>query len=111
MFERELEIANELMDRLRAPVERLHDSDPGLATYMRRAAYRLSLTLDEARWEDEREQGRLVERAEEHVAELFGALNLAESWGLMEDDALHAARLLLDAELALLGRAPVRMAN
>jgi hypothetical protein len=111
MFERELAIANELMDTLRDPVDRLHDTDPGLATYMRRAAYRLSITLDEARWEEAGEQDRLLMRAEEYVAELFGALNLAESWGLIETPSLNAARMLLDAELVLLGRTPARVAN
>jgi hypothetical protein len=111
MYMRELEIAHELVARLRGPIERLHLADPGLAVYLRRAACQLAVSLNEARYEDEAQQVKLIERAEENVAEIFGALELAEAWGHMETEVVAGARLLLDAEMALLGRTPVRLAG
>jgi len=104
MFRREVEIAVELVGRLRDPIDRLRALDEGLAEYLRRASCKLAVTLDEVRWHDEREQRLLVGRALENVSELYAGLQLAESWGHLDSQTVTAARLLLDVEMQLLQR-------
>jgi len=111
MFERELEIAEELMAKLRDPIDRLHRLDVGLAMYLRRSTRQLAVTLHDARWQDQPQQLELVQRAEQAIAEIIGTLELARAWGHFKSDEVASARLLLDAEIELLGRAPQRLAG
>jgi hypothetical protein len=110
MFHREVEIAVELVGKLREPIDRLRAHDQGLAEFLRRASCKLAVTLDEVRWHDEREQMQLVSRALENVSELYAGLQLAESWGHLDSQTASSARLLLDAELQLLERGTARLA-
>jgi hypothetical protein len=110
MFRREVEIAVELVGKLRDPIDRLRLLDKGLAEFLRRASCKLAVTVDELRWHDEREQAELVTRAQEYVSELYAGLQLAESWGHIDAPTVAQTRLLLDAEMQLLERGTARLA-
>jgi hypothetical protein len=108
MFRREIEIAVELLGRLRHPLTQLRVHDPGLAEFIRRATCNLAVALEDARWLDGLEQRSRVKKAIENVSEVYAGLQLAESWGHIDYETARSARLLLDAEAQLLERDTAR---
>jgi len=102
MMERELEVAVELVQRLKAPIAQLAAADRGLADYMRRASCRLAVAINEARWHEGLQRQERVRDALENVSEVYSALSLAEAWGHLDGGAIAGARVLLDRELELL---------
>jgi hypothetical protein len=104
MLERELEVAVELVARLKDPIARLADVDRGLAEFMRRASCRLAVAINEARWHEGEVRAELVRKAMENVSEVYSALQLAEAWNRLDAVSIAAARVLLDREMEMLSQ-------
>ena len=99
-----LEVAIQLVSKLKAPLAELARYDTDLARQARRAASGIALSLDEGRRRAGKDRLHLFRIAAGSAAETRTALRLAEAWGYLDGGTLIDAGALLDRELAMLWR-------
>ena len=98
------EVAVQIVEELRVPLERLEKRDRDLAGQMRRAATSVALNVGEGRRRQGKDRLHLWRIAAGSNAEVRAALRIAIAWGYLERGALERADALLDREQAMLWR-------
>jgi four helix bundle protein len=98
------EIALQLIDALRTPIERVRNHDSALASQLRRAASSVPLNLSEGRRRVGKDRLHLWRIAAGSADEVRAALRVAQSWGYVDSQSLIEPLALLDRVLAMLWR-------